>query len=225
MGFVGFEDPAIASKVNVFIALAPVGWVYHSTSVLLKALADMDMQAIFVLFGVRDFAPDGNLLKVLLPGVCSIDPSACDNIMGLVMGWDSTNLNNTRLPQILAHEPSGTSMQNIVHWSQEVKKNFFQEYDFGSVSLNEQHYNQSTPPQFNVSRITIPTALFSGGNDALADPKDVAVLLPLLKNLVYTHVEPSYAHLDFVWGVNACTKIYPQVLQLIQKYGGQPYTL
>lgn len=74
MGFVGFENPQTASMVNVFIALAPVGWVYHSgryssplfplfplslifcppplifpfhNSVLLKALADLDAQVYF----------------------------------------------------------------------------------------------------------------------------------------------------------------------------------
>jgi len=222
MGFIGFENPQIASKVNVFIALAPVGWVFHTQSVLLKALADLDAQVVIQLLGVKDFLPDNAVLKIILPGLCSKTPDSCANIMGLVMGWDTTNLNITRLPQILAHEPSGTSTQNIIHWSQEVKKNVFQEYDFGSPSENEKHYNQSTPPAFNPSLITLPTALFSGGNDSLADPSDVAVIASLLKNVVYSHFEPTYAHLDFVWGVNACTKIYPQVLELIQKYGGKP---
>lgn len=222
MGFVGFEDQEIASKVNIFIALAPVGWVYHSGSVLLKALADLDAQVVVELLGVKDFAPDSAALKVILPAICGVDPNSCDNIMGLVMGWDTTNLNNTRLPQILAHEPSGTSTQNIIHWSQEIKNNVFQEYDYGSPDANKKHYNQTTPPAFNPSLITIPTALFSGGNDSLADPKDVAVITPLLKNVVYNHFEPSYAHLDFVWGVNANVKIYPQVLKLIQQYGGVP---
>jgi pimeloyl-ACP methyl ester carboxylesterase len=222
MGFIGFEDAQTASMVNVFVALAPVGWVYHTGSVLLKAMADLDAQVWVQLLGIKDFAPDLDVLKVLLPSICSVTPTACDNIMGLVMGWDTTNLNNTRLPVILAHEPSGTSTQNILHWTQEVKKNVFQAYDYGSASANEKHYNQSSPPSFDPSLITIPTALFSGGNDSLADPKDVAYLTPLLKNVVYNHFEPSYAHLDFVWGVNACTKIYPAVLQLIQKYGGKP---
>jgi len=218
MGFIGFENPIIASKVNLFIALAPVAWVHSTTSTLLKALADLDAQYILRLLGVKDFAPDSGLLKILLPATCRIDPSGCDNVLGLVMGWNTTDLNNTRLPVLMAHEPSGTSTQNIVHWSQQVKTDVFQAYDYGSPALNLKHYNTTTPPAYNPSLIQIPTALYYGGLDALADPTDVAHLIPLLKNVVYSYYEPYYAHLDFVWGVDANTKIYPTVVQLLKKY-------
>lgn len=69
--------------------------------------------------------------------------------------------------------------------------------------LDRLHYNSSTPPAYDPSLITIPTALFYGGMDALADPTDVQTLIPLLKNLVYSNLEPHYAHLDFV-----CLKIF-----------------
>lgn len=36
---------------------------------------------------------------------------------------------------------------------------------------------QSTAPEYHVKDMKVPTALFSGGHDTLADPKDVAVLL------------------------------------------------
>jgi len=41
------------------------------------------------------------------------------------------------------------------------------------------HYNQPVPPMYNISSIpkTLPIALFSGGNDYLADPQDVQKLV------------------------------------------------
>jgi len=59
----------------------------------------------------------------------------------------------------------------------------------------------------------------SGGEDWLADPTDVAALT---KNLpikpVFTFVEPTYAHVDFIWAPSAYKLLYPSILQLLQKY-------
>jgi len=218
IGFLGFENAEVASKVNIFIALAPVAYVYHTTSVLLRVLADLKAEYILQILGVKDFAPDTTILKILLPTTCGFTPDACDNLLGLVMGWNTTDVNNTRLPVLVAHEPSGTSMQNMLHWSQLETKNVIQAYDYGSASANMQHYNSSAPPLYDPSRITIPTALFYGGQDALADPADVAQLIPLLKNLVHLNYQPSYAHIDFVWGVDAAIRIYSDVLRLLSTY-------
>lgn len=59
MGFIGYENPELAAKVNVFIALGPVAWVYNCkryhllilfvlilialSSVLLTYLARLDL--------------------------------------------------------------------------------------------------------------------------------------------------------------------------------------
>jgi len=40
MGFIGFEDPTLASKVNLFVALAPVAWVHNAASKMLTAMAE-----------------------------------------------------------------------------------------------------------------------------------------------------------------------------------------
>jgi len=45
-------------------------------------------------------------------------------------------------------------------------------------------FHQSTPPLYNVKDMKVPTALFSGGHDTLADPADVAVLLTQVGRLV-----------------------------------------
>lgn len=80
------------------------------------------------------------------------------------------------------------------------------------------HYAQTTPPVYNMSSIPVdlPLYLAYGGKDMLADVKDVQVLLNKLKNhhadkLVTQYVQ-EYAHADFVFGVNACDRIYDPVL-------------
>jgi len=217
MGFIAYENQELAAKVNIFIALAPVAWVYNCQSVLLTTMAHFDLDILLELLGDKEFLPDLEILKILLPGVCKVDPSACDNVLGLLMGFDNSDLNSTRLPVIMAHEPSGTSIWNIIHWAQMVRTNAFQAFDYGPAG-NMQHYNTTTPKQYLPQLLTIPTALFYGGNDDLADPADVKHLIPLLQNIVFTHYEPEYSHIDFVWGESANTKIYSSVVKLLGEY-------
>ena len=63
-------------------------------------------------------------------------------------------------------------------------------------------------------------ALFSGGHDWLADPKDVAKLLPLLNStgkLFYHKAINYYNHLDFIWGMDAATVVYDNIIALAEK--------
>eukprot|EP01112_Ceratiomyxa_fruticulosa_P017887 TRINITY_DN5648_c0_g2_i1.p1 TRINITY_DN5648_c0_g2~~TRINITY_DN5648_c0_g2_i1.p1 ORF type:complete len:427 (+),score=85.23 TRINITY_DN5648_c0_g2_i1:108-1283(+) len=218
MGFIAFENPQIAKFINVFVALGPVAHVNNCGSPIIQALSKLDDTAVYVLLGSKDFMPDDEVLKVLLPVVCEGDPSLCENMMGLVMGWDNSDINSTRLPVMMAHEPSGASVKDLVHWSQGVKKSLFQAYDYG-IAGNIQHYNSSIPTQYNISSVKIPTALFYGGADLLADKTDVeSYIVPFLPNLVYNRLITQFSHLDFVWGTHANQYVYNDIVTLLAKY-------
>jgi pimeloyl-ACP methyl ester carboxylesterase len=220
IAFSGVYNPEIISKVTLFIALAPVAYVGHVSSPLLVAMADLHLDYIFTLLGLNEFLPNTALLDLLLPGICDIDPAVCSNFLCLIMGCDSSDWNTTRYDVYLTHDPAGTSVQNMVHWAQMVRDDQFQMFDYGSASANQQHYGQSTPPNYNLGQVQVPTALFSGGKDDLADPTDVAVLLNQLPSniVVFKNEQPSYSHLDFVWGMDAQTLIYPDVVSLVKQY-------
>jgi len=78
-----------------------------------------------------------------------------------------------------AHEPGGTSVKNIVHWAQMIRSAKWTMFDYGSVSANLKHYNQTTPLPYSMTQFpaSIPVALFSGAKDLLADPTDVSYLV------------------------------------------------
>ena len=78
---------------------------------------------------------------------------------------------------------------------------------------------QSTPPLYNLSQYPVPTYLFTGGQDWLADPTDVKGLINKLNTTSdalkgVTNI-PYYEHLDFIWGIDAAEKVYKVLINYI----------
>jgi pimeloyl-ACP methyl ester carboxylesterase len=217
--FAGFSsNNAMASRVNLFIALAPVAYVGNVKTLFIKELAKLNTAQILLFLGLNEFNLPSALQKII-PGFCKILPPACNNVLAALMG-PSDQINQTRLPFYLSYEPNPTSVRNMIHWSQSAAKNTFRMYDWG-VQGNLKEYGQATPPDYDLSKMppSLPVALFTGSNDYLATPADVARLKKELRPpAVYEHNEESFSHIDFLWATNAYRQIYPPILQLIQKY-------
>jgi len=218
-------NPETASKVKLFIALAPVAYLTNQESLLMSTFADLPDQVVYDLLGDLAFPPDTNWFDVLetyFPDICTDFSWACESVIFLVGGCNSIrscdpgNMNQTRIPVYSSHI-GGASTQDLVHWLQASRSSVMPLYDWG-VQQNMVHYNKTIPPTYDVSKVTVPTALFYGGKDGFADMTDVERIIPKLPNLVYTHFEPKYEHLDFVWGMNAYEEIYNLVVDLINKY-------
>jgi len=214
-------NPTIADKLDIFIALAPVAFLKNLRSELLQILATFDTGDLLDWIGIHEFLPAGTTLDEILPELCSFYPQACDDIGHILFGCcDPANTNETRLPVLWNHMPSGTSSQEIAHYAQAVNLGGPQMYDFGRAG-NQLHYGQPTPPRYNLLEIpaSLPIALFTGNNDILADSKDVLQLTKLIRpSIVHVNNQPAYTHMDFVWGILANTQIYPDILSLLKKY-------
>lgn len=212
----------LASRINFFGALAPVAYVHHQTSPVLSIAAGLDLDKLFQLLGFHEFLPNASILQLLDPLICSLLPSGCDVIMFLLCG-PSKNLNASRIAVYVSETPAGTSVKNMVHWAQDVRKESFGMYDYGCGLFsceNEKHYGQKTPPGYDLGNITVPTALFSGSEDMLGDPTDVQQLADDLpkSTLVHQQVWQGGAHLDFTWGKDANVNVYADLMTLLKKY-------
>jgi len=213
------DNPALAKKLNVYIAFAPIAYVHHVGDILIRYLAALPDKVLYDVLGLKAFEV-GHVIHDILPEFCKKFPSYCtyevDAICGPTEYW-----NSTRVPFYLGYEPNPTSVKDMIHWVQEVRQQKFQKYDYGSHEENMKHYNQTTPPQYDLSKFPseLPTAFFTGGKDFFADPTDVALLVKEINNSVHIYYQPKYAHLDPLLGYEAWKRTYPFVRALLDKYG------
>jgi lysosomal acid lipase/cholesteryl ester hydrolase len=216
MAFAGFSiNQNLSSHIKAFFALAPIATVAHMKG-LLPLLADVapEIQDFLKLFGVKEFAPSGLLTKFFAQAICGHQWAHCDDLIFLLCGFDTSNLNQTRLPVYLSHTPAGTSVRDVYHYAEEYKSGKFQMYDFGSPEANAEHYQgMTTPPLYNLTDFHVPVYTYAGSNDWIADPEDVYSLLPQLKSLKRSITIEGYNHMDFIWGINANEKLYEDIIQ------------
>ncbi|XP_050393750.2 gastric triacylglycerol lipase [Patella vulgata] len=217
IGFAGFsENQTLSEKIELFVALAPVARVRHIESpIRLFAPFAYELEFLFELFGKGEFLSNGEVERFLAKDVCTHVSGICENVLFLLGGFNLHNLNESRIPVYVAHNPAGTSAKNMVHFAQGVRSETFQKFDYRSAAENIIHYGQPTPPVYHPENMTTPVALFRGDNDILADPVDVAWLLPKLKHMVLDKDIPQWDHIDFIFGLDAPTVCYTVIHDLI----------
>ena len=227
IGFANFGrvDSVLQNNVSFWTALAPVAHLGHIESpirYLSTATVQKDLELYWhLLFGRNEFMPSNSILDWLGALACSefvLDKVVCDNLWFVLFGPEKKNLNETRLPVYVAHEPDGTSVKNMIHFAQGVQSNIFQAYNYSTAEENQKHYNQSLPPVYTLDAMKVPTALFYGGDDWLADPTDVQYILDNAKSLVYKKNIPNYDHADFIIAETANRLIYDDLVGLMKKY-------
>lgn len=97
-------------------------------------------------------------------------------------------------------------------------------YDFMDKDENTKHYGQPNPPLYDMSRIPkdLPIFLSHGGADALSDVEDVKLLLQDFqghdKDKLVVKFVHEYAHMDFIFGLNAKQVVYDPLVDFISRY-------
>ncbi|XP_039727702.1 lysosomal acid lipase/cholesteryl ester hydrolase [Pteropus medius] len=220
IGFIAFSRiPELAKKIKMFFALAPVASIDFSIGPIIKMARIPDL-LLKDIFGKKEFLPQNAVLKWLAMNVCDhvLLKELCENIFFLLCGFNERNLNMSRISVYITHCPAGTSVQNMIHWKQNSQLGKFQAFDWGSSAKNYFHYNQTHPPTYNVKDMLVPTTIWNGGHDWLADVKDISILLTQITNLVYHKYFPEWEHLDFIWGLDAPWRLYDEMVNLMKKY-------
>ncbi|NXJ66217.1 LICH hydrolase, partial [Rostratula benghalensis] len=216
-GFIAFSTyPELAQRVKMFSALGPVTTCSYATSPLIK-ITSVPEPLLRLVLGCKGVAHQIGFLKGPVTQLCTSLDKFCGHILCYIAGGDIRNLNTSRIDTYVGHSPAGTSVQNIIHWQQMRRAGRFQAYDYG-FKENMKKYNQPAPPAYQIEKISTPIAVWSGGQDKFADPKDMAKLLPRISNLIYHEHFPAWGHLDFIWALDATEKMYLKIIELMAKY-------
>uniref|UniRef100_A0A098LWX8 Lipase n=1 Tax=Pantherophis guttatus TaxID=94885 RepID=A0A098LWX8_PANGU len=219
IGFIAFSTfPELAKKINIFFALAPVMTAMFSSGALVK-LGEIPELLLKEMFGTKQFFPQNALIKWFATHICSriLLDDLCGNFFFLMCGFNEKNLNMSRVEVYSTHCPAGTSVQNMLHWRQVVKSGENRAFDWGSKKENMAHYNQPIPPPYKIEKMLVPTAIWTGGQDWLADKKDAAMLMSMIPNLIYHKEIPDWEHLDFIWGLDAPQRMFRDMIQMMRK--------
>jgi len=213
----GKHKAYLDAHINLFVALSPVTYMTHQASFLLDIVKVLKLGA-----AVETVFPFGFLEQAQLPAIadwfCHVtNGTLCkitvDSVCGTSKLDDAHSIEN-----LVAHFPAGTSVKDLNHYEQFILKEHFGRYDYGWKG-NLAHYLRPTPPNYELSKLGIKTALFMGTKDDLADPADTTRLLVDLKgnsNVVFSKTYTDYSHLT--WMVGTSTEWLEDLKPLIGRY-------
>ncbi|XP_065309604.1 lipase lipl-1-like [Dermacentor albipictus] len=216
--------PEYNDKVTVVAGYAPVANITHIETPLtlvalpaelIKAGIDVLTRGALLTSSVLTQTFIGEFCNTRLRGACFLP-------IQIAVGASSEQLNRTRIPVYIAHQPAGTSTKNIVHYAKNYRAKNFNRYDYGFLE-NQKRYGQATPPQFPLENIRSRIGLFRGPSDRLADPTDIDDLVKRIGKVValnYNVPQQTFQHLDFVLGSNATGIVHEPMIQFVSKYAG-----
>ncbi|KAG5861832.1 hypothetical protein JTB14_010332 [Gonioctena quinquepunctata] len=123
------------------------------------------------------------------------------------------------LPVITMSTPAASSVNQWIHYAQNIKRGKFVKFDYGQKE-NLQRYGVKEPPPYTLSRATFPVALFTGANDLYATKEGIEDLVKDLPNIVEIYEVPNkeWTHIDMIWGRDVDTLLNGKILQVMKEY-------
>jgi lysosomal acid lipase/cholesteryl ester hydrolase len=168
--------PYYKSKLNHFIALAPVTKLANPPKIL-QQLASSDLLiSTLKKLGINEVFPENYLSSSIFSTLCGLIPSLCHMSLTQISDSDASISDEAQLAEWLNQYPSGASFKCVEHFSQLIQSNKFQRFDFGDKK-NLEIYQSHTPAEIDLKKLNskdgVKISLFSGESDLLSHPKDV----------------------------------------------------
>ncbi|MQL79819.1 hypothetical protein Taro_012232 [Colocasia esculenta] len=240
-----FSEGRLVDKLRAAALLSPVAYLSHITTPLGILAARAFVDKMYTWLGIAEFDPMGSAARYLLKVACQ-DPNVnCYDLMTsftvkiYLISWvvhtrpkhiylsskgKNYCLNESTVEFFLKYEPQSTSTRNMVHLAQTFRDGpVLAKFDHGSREANMKAYGKESPPRYNMSAIPgdLPLFLSHGGQDALADVRDVELLLSDLElhgpGKLAAQFVRNFAHADFVMGVCARAIVYGELITFFDR--------
>lgn len=209
-GFASLSRNAeLGKKISIFIALSPAAKPSNFPNKLLSTVVNVSPESLYTIIGERGFFLGGSSFwKRVLPAPTYA--AVIGFALQYIFGWKN-ELGKDR-EVIYGHLCSQSSVKQVVHWLQIIRKARFQEYENPPGAPPEK---AQEPEEYHISNITTPIALFYGKKDKIVD---IDWFTDRIKNLVASVGIDEYEHLCLLWDKGLKTKVYPAIFQLLEKH-------
>lgn len=219
------EKPEYNDKITMMTALAPAVYMNGTSNVALKLLSQFKfiVDAVESFLSITEFLPHSNLITIAGGALCkdgSPLQNICITVMSSIVGFDNGGLNKTLLPILFEVFPAGSSIMEVNHLIQGINSGNFRQYDFG-VMENLAKYHNGAAPEYNLTKTSIPVALYYGQNDSLIAASDVERLATDLSNVVDKKIIEHFNHADFYLSKNVTTLLNNQIISLLNEHNGK----
>ncbi|XP_062550414.1 lipase 1-like isoform X2 [Armigeres subalbatus] len=203
--------PKYNEKIIKLHAMAPAAYMSHLNNPVFRYLSShlSTITNLVSALGVNQFMPASPMFPQIASAICSKSVQQCFNIMFVLSVGEYKNLNPQIIPILVGHIPAGASAKQIFHYAQEITSGHFRQYDYG-VDNNTEIYHRLDPPDYDLSKVLTPVAIYYSLSDQLAHPSNVGRLAQELPNLVSLNQlpNPAFSHMDFILSTNAKDELY-----------------
>jgi lysosomal acid lipase/cholesteryl ester hydrolase len=137
----------------------------------------------------------------------------CEGTLTALCGQnkDEVQIDIRILPDYLKHIAHSVSIKQINHYFQLYSSGTFRQYDYRDK--NRKIYNSSTPPDYNLNNVKVPTYIYSGGSDMIVSEIDVENLRELLPNVKTHRSIRNFNHCDFNYGKNTRSILFNDIVK------------
>ncbi|CAH2056963.1 unnamed protein product, partial [Iphiclides podalirius] len=221
------ETEGYCDKVSLFIGLEPDSKNTFTKSILWRFIAEtfQFLSPHLTEIGIYEALPLGGIFQDTASYVCSdyvMADTFCRDFLNLLDSPHPGSVDTETIRVLAGHFPAGTSVKNMVWYSQSLNVDRFQHFDYGNTA-NMELYNSTRPPAYNLTATTTPTLVINGLNDYLTVPADVDWLTSHLPNVVEHYIvqDPLWNHLDVPYSNLTSKEILPKITAYLSKYSNE----